>query len=516
MASPQTAPDPLVGASIEDRWRVLDYVGVDGAAVIYKAEALRGGKAVHLKLLDERCVATRELAARFDRDARTISRLDHPCCVAILGFGIHRGRPYLVTQQFTGRRLSDELGKPQLTPARAARVAAQILEGLQHGHAHGVIHRDLSPDKILLTGTAGAADQVKILDFGLARIVGGDDKRRAAAADLNAMGAILRAMVPTAASPGLERVIARALAPGGDGFADAGEMLAALKTTAEGRAGWRRNSERDGRARLRSMTAALLLAAGAGTFWWLHARPERARATSVAAPIVVARTPPSMREPPAAPPPALPSPPPAAPASIAPVPPTPTPRPSIAPPAPSPPAPTPRPSIASAPSLSVEPAPRTSPPSTAPAGVETLLQQGELEKAEARVRAQLESDERAEWHLQLAEIFYRRLWRRDTVAQWDRALALDPSLAQDARITSRLCAMLGTRWNGAGARLIERRLGRAALAPVVACATSTNDLARLQAAAQLAERLGGKDALDAQLVARRTLELTARPYHARD
>jgi hypothetical protein len=145
-----------------------------------------------------------------------------------------------------------------------------------------------------------------------------------------------------------------------------------------------------------------------------------------------------------------------------------------------------------------------------------LLQQGELEKAEARVRAQLESDERAEWHLQLAEIFYRRLWRRDTVAQWDRALALDPSLAQDARITSRLCAMLGTRWNGAGARLIERRLGRAALAPIVACTTSTNDLARLQAAAQLAERLGGKDALDAQLVARRTLELTARPYRARD
>src|SRR5260370_37640540 len=98
MSAPAAANDPFVGALIDNRWRVLEPLGTDGETVAYKAEPLKGGRPVCLKVLDERCASSRELAARFDREARTISRVDHPQCMSILGFGIHRGRPYLGAQ----------------------------------------------------------------------------------------------------------------------------------------------------------------------------------------------------------------------------------------------------------------------------------------------------------------------------------------------------------------------------------------------------------------------------------
>ena len=146
--------------------------------------------------------------------------------------------------------------------------------------------------------------------------------------------------------------------------------------------------------------------------------------------------------------------------------------------------------------------------------MEALLSQGRLDEAETALRAQLAIADRAELHLELAEIFFRRIWRRDALAEWDRALALDPALARDPRIATSLCAILGPHWNGAGAQLIERRLGRGALPGIVACISSVKDLPRLQAAAQLAERLGGKAAVDAQLLARRTIELTPKNGNA--
>ena len=266
MSEPEAA-EPAVGTVVANRWRLVERVALEGDTLVFRAEDLKGGKPALLKLLDARCAASRELAARFDRDARTISRLNHANCVQILDFGIFETRPYLVMQAVAGRRLGDELGKPQLTPTRATRIATQILEGLRHGHAYGVVHRELGPDKIWLTGAANGPDHVKILDFGLARI-SGDDKKRTAAnafgclapeqlqqrtvdqrADLFAVGVLLRAMasgqslpaVDGAAgrplTPALQRVVARALAKDPEQrFADAGEFIDELEAIEIGRA----------------------------------------------------------------------------------------------------------------------------------------------------------------------------------------------------------------------------------------------------------------------------------------
>jgi hypothetical protein len=594
MSEPEAAVEPAVGTVVAHRWRLVERVALEGDTLIYRAEDLKGGKPARLELLDARSVASRELAARFDRDARIISRLNHTNCVPILDFGIFEARPFLVMQAVSGRRLVDELGKPQLTATRAARITGQLLEGLRHGHAYGVVHRELGPDKILLAGGANAPDHVKILDFGLARIRG-DDKRRTAAnaygclapeqlqprtvdqrADLYAVGVLLRAMaggqslppgdgagVGRPLSPALQRVVARAVAKDPEQrFADAGEFIDELDAIGEGRTAKRRKVDLTPPPRLgRPLLAALALVAVAalGVAGWR----ARARRTQRAPADVATATPQPTVEAPAAPPqPAPPSAPKSAPkstiAATASPPVTPRESPPIAvAPAPVPPkaapataptkaAPVAAPPIAkaapvvmptkaapvvmptqaapSAPtsqaapvvtSTQAEPVVATAPAvaTPAPAGeaarVTAMLAAGKLDEAEQELRAQLDLHaESAELHLLLGDVFFRRLWRRDAIVEWDRALTLAPTLRRDPRLTARLCSTLGGRWRGAGAELIAKHFGPDAVPALRGCIASATDLERLQAAAQLAERLGGKSAIDPQLIARRTEELT--------
>ena len=113
--------------------------------------------------------------ARFEREARAISRLHHRHCVSILDFGVYRRtQPYIVMEYVDGRPLN-EADMGTLTPARAVRIMRQILPGLPHAHSRGVVHRDLKPENVMLVETTGIEDFVKILDFGLARIISVDE-----------------------------------------------------------------------------------------------------------------------------------------------------------------------------------------------------------------------------------------------------------------------------------------------------------------------------------------------------
>jgi serine/threonine-protein kinase len=258
--------------------------------VVYRAAHVGLGRVVALKLLDERGAASPPAVARFEREARAISRLSHPNIVSTLDFGLHGRRPYIVMELVDGRRLTEEIAKGPLAPARAARIAGQILDGLKHAHGKGVVHRDLKPDNVMLVGAAGE-ERVIILDFGLARIISVEEpsislpamvagtpsymapeqcagRRVDHRADLYAAGVILYAMCtgrkpfvaddtkelfrlhreapppsPRKTAPAqklsesLERVIHRAMAKEPDlRFFHAGEMRAALDETPEGRA----------------------------------------------------------------------------------------------------------------------------------------------------------------------------------------------------------------------------------------------------------------------------------------
>jgi serine/threonine protein kinase len=167
--------DPLVGQLVDGRWRLIDRIGAGGFGVVYRAERIKLSKMVALKFLDERGMKSKEALARFEREARAISRVQHRHTVSILDFGVHEGRPYIVMEYLQGVSLAQEMGKSSMTPMRGVRIMGQMLEALRFAHQAGVVHRDLKPDNVMLVEMTGGRDFVKLLDFGLARIISLDE-----------------------------------------------------------------------------------------------------------------------------------------------------------------------------------------------------------------------------------------------------------------------------------------------------------------------------------------------------
>jgi serine/threonine-protein kinase len=168
---PARKADPLIGATIDRRWHVIDHLGAGGMGVVYRAERVGLGKQVALKFLSQTVAESKAAVARFAREAKAISRLHHIHCISILDFGVYKKQPYIVMEFVQGRQLN-ELSPDSVTPSRAVAMMRQVLLGLQHAHSRGVIHRDLKLSNIMLVEMTGTEDLVKILDFGLARVSG--------------------------------------------------------------------------------------------------------------------------------------------------------------------------------------------------------------------------------------------------------------------------------------------------------------------------------------------------------
>jgi eukaryotic-like serine/threonine-protein kinase len=167
---PSSAADPVVGQTVDGRWHVLRKIGVGAVGAVYLAERAKLGRQVALKLLHPEYLSNNEYVRRFAREARALSRLQHINCVSILDVGTHEHRPYIVMELVNGPSLTEEIGTPEMTTARAVALMRQVLDGLAHAHGHGIIHRDLKPDNIIVTEVAGVGEVAKILDFGFAHV----------------------------------------------------------------------------------------------------------------------------------------------------------------------------------------------------------------------------------------------------------------------------------------------------------------------------------------------------------
>ena len=174
--------DPLIGAVVERRWRIIDQIGSGGMGAVYRGERVHLGKQVALKFLHPSVVESKSMVARFEREAKAVSRLHHVNCVSILDFGVYRKQPYIVMEYVEGRQLT-ELDPDTLTPHKGVAIMRQILLGLAHAHGRGVIHRDLKLSNVMLVEMTGTDELVKLLDFGLARLVGGDDPEKSLTRD---------------------------------------------------------------------------------------------------------------------------------------------------------------------------------------------------------------------------------------------------------------------------------------------------------------------------------------------
>jgi serine/threonine-protein kinase len=526
----------LVGAVVDGRWRITERLGAGGMGTVYRGERLKLGKRVALKFLDPRYAQSKAALARFDREARAISRLQHAHCVSIIDFGVHEGLPYIVMEYVAGRPLTQLMGKKELTPQRAVNILRQMLDALRHAHAHGVVHRDLKPDNVMLAEVTGTEDYVKILDFGLARIISVDEPSISHPAlvagtpswmspeqasghkvdhrsDIFSAGAMLYAMctgrrpfksddtiqiirlvreaAPTpprkivpALSESLERVIQKAMArEPDDRYFTASDFLTALERTPEGKARTRPLSK--GRSRFWRVAGALVLlgAVGGGAFLLRSELVRRGMLDGAApAPVKLAPTPVKLAPPP--PPVKVVVPPPPMPVV------TPTPAPVLEA---APPTPTPAAEVGRA-----EAAP---PPTPAP-------EVPRVAHSEPELRAILQKDPSAAWaQLALGDVYFRRLWRADAVKAWEEALRLDPDLRHDKQLGDHLCVALGPKWQGAGARILSSRLAEEIVPTLERCLATVDDYPRLEVAARLLERFGGRDHVDHGLVALRTLAL---------
>jgi serine/threonine protein kinase len=168
--------DPLVGTMLPGGYRVTHLVGVGGMGRVYCAEQVALGRTVAVKVVHPRLAGDELAAARFLNEARAASRLSHPNSVAIFDFGrTLEGHAYIVMEYLRGRDLGHvaETEGP-FALKRIVHILQQTLAALGEAHALGIVHRDVKPDNIVLESLRSGLDFVKVVDFGLAKLLGDD------------------------------------------------------------------------------------------------------------------------------------------------------------------------------------------------------------------------------------------------------------------------------------------------------------------------------------------------------
>jgi serine/threonine protein kinase len=179
----QRRKDPLVGTLFADRYKILEVLGHGGMGVVYKAHHEFMDKVVAIKMLLPQLVSDDRTVQRFQYEARAASRLSHPNIIALHDFGLtpDNGVPYLVMDYIEGKSLSEVIKtEKQVSVTRSIAIFTQVADALHHAHSLGVIHRDLKPANIMLIKGADGGELVKVVDFGVAKIVSneGDDAQR--------------------------------------------------------------------------------------------------------------------------------------------------------------------------------------------------------------------------------------------------------------------------------------------------------------------------------------------------
>src|SRR5438477_4652775 len=159
----------VIGKQINN-YQILSLLGQGGMGEVYLAQDTRLGRKVAIKFLPECFAADERARKRLVREAQAAAKLEHPNICGIHEVGEENGRSFIVMQYIEGETLDNRMKRKPLELPESLSIATQIADALAEAHAHGIIHRDIKPSNIMITPRG----KVKVLDFGLAKVMSGD------------------------------------------------------------------------------------------------------------------------------------------------------------------------------------------------------------------------------------------------------------------------------------------------------------------------------------------------------
>lgn len=170
--------ESLVGQKLAGKFVVLEELGQGGMSVVYKGHDDMVDRTVAIKMLQSQLLSDQTSVMRFEREAKAVGALTHPHVVTVFECNVHNGQPYLVMEYLVGESLTDIIRRDNhISVDRVIQIFIKVTGALEHAHAKGVLHRDLKSSNVMLIENEGKPDFVKVVDFGIAKIMPSSGKQ---------------------------------------------------------------------------------------------------------------------------------------------------------------------------------------------------------------------------------------------------------------------------------------------------------------------------------------------------